>query len=54
MAGGFGTRLCEITKGEIPKPMAVIAGKPILEWAIDCLKKIRCDKPFRFSRAFGE
>ena len=39
MAGGFGTRLSDITKGEIPKPMAIIAGKPIMEWAIICLKK---------------
>lgn len=39
MAGGKGTRLASITKNEIPKPMALIAGKPILEWQIECLKE---------------
>lgn len=39
MAGGKGTRLASITKNEIPKPMAIIAGKPILEWQIECLKE---------------
>lgn len=39
MAGGQGTRLREITKDEIPKPMAQIAGKPILQWQLECLRK---------------
>ncbi len=39
MAGGLGTRLSSLTKGEIPKPMAIIAGKPVLERAVLCLKK---------------
>lgn len=39
LAGGKGTRLSSITKGEIPKPMAVICGKPIIEWVILNLKK---------------
>lgn len=39
MAGGKGTRLASITKNEIPKPMAIIAGKPILQWQIECLKE---------------
>ena len=38
LAGGKGTRLREITKDEIPKPMAVINDKPILEWTITNLK----------------
>ena len=38
MAGGKGTRLAEITK-DIPKPMVPIAGKPLLEYQIECLKK---------------
>ena len=38
MAGGFGTRLLEITKGEVPKPLAKIAGVPLLERAILTLK----------------
>ncbi len=44
MAGGKGTRLTEITKNEIPKPMAKIAGRPILEWAILNLKKYGVDE----------
>lgn len=39
LAGGKGTRLVNITNDEIPKPMAVIAGKPIIVWAIETLKK---------------
>ncbi|MCR4708128.1 MAG: HAD-IIIA family hydrolase, partial [Clostridiales bacterium] len=39
MAGGKGTRLREITKDEIPKPMAPVAGKPILEWQIEHLRE---------------
>ena len=30
LAGGFGTRLREVIK-DVPKPMALIAGKPFLE-----------------------
>ena len=39
LAGGKGTRLSEITQNQIPKPMAKIAGKMILEWAIKRLKE---------------
>lgn len=39
MAGGKGTRLAVITKNEIPKPMALIAGKPILQWQVESLKE---------------
>ncbi len=39
MAGGKGTRLFSLTKDEIPKPMAPVAGKPILEWQIERLKE---------------
>lgn len=39
LAGGKGTRLSEITKNEIPKPMAPINGKPIIEYVIDNLKQ---------------
>ena len=38
MAGGKGTRLAELTKGEIPKPMVPVAGKPLLLWQIERLK----------------
>ena len=39
LAGGKGTRLCELTKNEIPKPMVKMLGKPLLEYAIDRLKE---------------
>lgn len=38
MAGGKGTRVRELTKDEIPKPMLPIAGKPILYHQIVSLK----------------
>ena len=38
MAGGKGTGLRAITHDEIPKPMAPVAGKPILQWQIECLR----------------
>lgn len=34
-AGGKGTRLRDITKDEIPKPMIPILGKPLLQWQIE-------------------
>ena len=37
MAGGKGTRIATI-KSDVPKPMIPIAGKPILEWQINCLR----------------
>lgn len=39
MAGGKGTRLRAITNDEIPKPMVPIAGKPILQWQIENLRR---------------
>ena len=39
MAGGKGTRLSSVTKDEIPKPMVSLCGKPILQHAIENLKK---------------
>lgn len=38
MAGGKGTRLRTITNDEIPKPMAPILGKPILQWQVESLR----------------
>ena len=38
MAGGKGTRLRAITNDTIPKPMALVAGKPILLWQIEQLR----------------
>lgn len=37
MAGGKGTRLTEITKNLLPKPMVELNGKKLLEYAIDNL-----------------
>ena len=39
MAGGKGTRLHAITNDKIPKPMALVAGRPLLEHQIECLKR---------------
>lgn len=38
MAGGKGTRIASIAS-DIPKPMILLCGKPILEHQIDCLRK---------------
>lgn len=38
MAGGKGTRLLNVTKDEIPKPMVLLCGKPLLEYVIDNLR----------------
>jgi len=37
MAGGKGTRLAELTKDEIPKPLAPVNGKPIIQHQIERL-----------------
>ncbi len=39
MAGGKGTRLTDLTKDQIPKPMALVCGKPILQHQIEVLKR---------------
>ncbi len=39
MAGGKGSRLSEITKNAIPKPMVDIKGKPLLFWQLEQLKR---------------
>ena len=38
LAGGFGTRLGDLTKN-LPKPLVDVNGKPIIEWVILNLKK---------------
>lgn len=38
-AGGKGTRLRDLTKDEIPKPMIPILGKPLLQWQIEKCKE---------------
>lgn len=39
LAGGKGSRLLELTKDEIPKPMVLFCGKPILQHTIEKLKE---------------
>ena len=34
-AGGLGTRMRELTKNNIPKPMISLNGKPMLQWQIE-------------------
>lgn len=34
-AGGKGTRMVSLTKDEIPKPMLILNGKPMLQWQIE-------------------
>jgi len=36
-AGGLGSRMRELTKDEIPKPMLCFNGKPVLQWQIENL-----------------
>ena len=43
-AGGKGTRISSITQDEIPKPMLMVGGAPILEHQIECLKKSNIDE----------
>ena len=37
-AGGMGTRMSELTKNEIPKPLFPLDGKPMMQWQIENLK----------------
>ena len=37
MAGGKGTRIASLVS-DVPKPMILICGKPILQYQIECLK----------------
>lgn len=39
MAGGKGTRLRSVTGDELPKPLALVLGKPILQWQVECLRE---------------
>jgi len=43
LAGGFGTRLAHIIQ-DVPKPMALVCGKPFLEYNFDYLKKNNVEK----------
>lgn len=39
MAGGKGTRLRSVTGDELPKPMAPVCGKPLLQWQVEALRQ---------------
>lgn len=54
MAGGKGTRLSAVTKDLIPKPMADILGRPLLEWQIDVLKQYGIKEVCFIIRHLGE
>lgn len=43
LAGGFGTRLKDVVK-DVPKPMALVEGKPFLEYQIKLLRKYDVDE----------
>ncbi len=53
-AGGKGSRLRNITKDEIPKPMVPILGKPLLQWQIEQLKKGDINEIFIIIGYLGE
>jgi len=38
-AGGKGTRMVDLTKDKIPKPMLLLGGKPMLQWQIEDIAK---------------
>jgi len=38
-AGGKGTRLRELTKDLVPKPLLKLNGKPMIEWQMECLMR---------------
>lgn len=38
-AGGMGTRMVELTKDVIPKPMLPLNGKPMIQWQIENIRK---------------
>lgn len=53
-AGGKGSRLRNITKDEIPKPMVPILGKPLLQWQVEELKKQNINEIFIIIGYLGE
>ena len=61
MAGGVGSRLRPLTC-DIPKPMASVLGKPVVEYSLELLKRHGIEDctmtlqylPDRIIRAFGD
>lgn len=43
LVGGFGTRLRSLVSG-VPKPMALVGGRPFLEWVFDHLLENQTDR----------
>lgn len=40
LAGGLGTRIREITKGQIPKVLVPVLGEPFLKWKLESLQSM--------------
>lgn len=53
-AGGQGTRLRNVTKDQIPKPMVPISGKPLLQWQIEKLRENEITEIFIITGHLGE
>ena len=54
MAGGKGTRLRSVTGNELPKPMAPVCGKPLLQWQIEALRQNGIDNILLVTGYLGE
>ena len=54
MAGGKGSRLRSITNDEIPKPMVLVDGKPLLEYQVEKLKSYGIKKIVMIVGHLGE
>ena len=54
MAGGKGTRLFSVTKNELPKPMVLLCGKPVLEHQIERLKENGVSEVYLVTGYLGE
>ncbi len=44
LAGGMGTRISSVTKGQIPKPMLLVNNKPFLEYLLEWLSSQKVKK----------
>lgn len=53
-AGGKGTRLASLTQNKIPKPMAPLNGKPMIQWQIENLKQYNITEIIIITGHLGE
>ncbi|MFN9535616.1 MAG: sugar phosphate nucleotidyltransferase [Pseudanabaena sp.] len=53
LAGGYGTRIKHLLNG-VPKPMALVAGKPFIEWVVRYLQVQGITKAFLSTGYLGE